>query len=85
MGHGVDKHSDQDHSPIFVQFIDCVWQIQQQHKKMFEFTEEFLIAILNHVYTCQFGTFLYNCEKEREANVINSFVCIKFNLKIYKT
>lgn len=69
MGHGVDKHSDQDRSPIFVQFIDCVWQIQQQNKTVFEFNEDFLLTILKHIYTCQYGTFLYNCEYERERNV----------------
>jgi myotubularin-related protein 1/2 len=69
MGHGVDKHSDQDRSPIFVQFIDCVWQIQQHNEKIFEFNENFLLTILKHVFTCQFGTFLYNSEYEREKHV----------------
>ena len=69
MGHGSDKHSDQDRSPIFVQFLDAVWQIMQQNSKVFEFNEKFLLAILNNMYTCQFGTFLYNNECEREQKV----------------
>lgn len=69
MGHGSDKHSDQDRSPIFVQFIDCVWQLLQQCGKAFEFNEKLLFTILQNVYTCQFGTFLFNCEYERERNV----------------
>ena len=69
MGHGSDKHGDQDRSPIFVQFIDAVWQIMQQNSKVFEFNEKLLLTILNNMYTCQFGTFLYNNELEREKNV----------------
>ncbi len=69
MGHGSDKHSDQDRSPIFLQFIDCVWQILQQNGKVFEFNEKFLLTILNNMYNCQFGTFLYNNEYEREKHV----------------
>eukprot|EP00468_Gymnochlora_sp_CCMP2014_P010050 CAMPEP_0167748744 /NCGR_PEP_ID=MMETSP0110_2-20121227/5008_1 /TAXON_ID=629695 /ORGANISM="Gymnochlora sp., Strain CCMP2014" /LENGTH=898 /DNA_ID=CAMNT_0007633793 /DNA_START=117 /DNA_END=2813 /DNA_ORIENTATION=+ len=63
-GHGHEKIHDQ-RSPVFVQFIDCVWQILRQHPAQFEFTEEFLIAILDHLYDCRFGTFLYNWESER--------------------
>lgn len=32
---------------------------------MFEFNEKFLIAINNAAYSSQFGTFLFNCERER--------------------
>lgn len=30
VGHGEDKHGDGERSPIFVQFIDCVWQLFNQ-------------------------------------------------------
>ena len=30
IGHGEDKHSDADRSPVFLQFIDCVWQMTKQ-------------------------------------------------------
>ncbi|CAG5114831.1 unnamed protein product [Candidula unifasciata] len=65
VGHGEDKHSDADRSPVFLQFIDCVWQMTQQFPNAFEFNENFLITILDHLYSCLFGTFLYNCERER--------------------
>ncbi|KAK3719801.1 hypothetical protein RRG08_040103 [Elysia crispata] len=65
VGHGEDKHSDADRSPVFLQFIDCVWQMTQQFPNAFEFNESFLITILDHLYSCLFGTFLFNCERER--------------------
>lgn len=69
MGHGSEKHSDQDRSPIFLQFIDACWQIMQQNSKIFEFNDKLLLAIVQNIYTNQFGTFLYNNEKEREYHV----------------
>lgn len=58
-------------SPIFLQFIDCVWQLQKQFPREFQFNEQFLLALITHTYSCRFGTFLYNSEKERkEAQAI---------------
>ncbi|XP_050293945.1 myotubularin-related protein 2 [Anthonomus grandis grandis] len=65
VGHGEDHHSDADRSPVFLQFIDCVWQVTQQFPNAFEFNEHFLITILDHLYSCRFGTFLFNSERER--------------------
>uniref|UniRef100_A0A1A7YLX3 Myotubularin related protein 7b n=1 Tax=Iconisemion striatum TaxID=60296 RepID=A0A1A7YLX3_9TELE len=52
-------------SPVMDQFLECVWQLSEQFPCAFEFNERFLIALHTHVYSCQFGTFLGNCEKER--------------------
>ncbi|XP_054722189.1 myotubularin-related protein 2-like [Uloborus diversus] len=65
IGHGDDKHSDADRSPVFLQFIDCVWQMTCKFPNAFEFNEHFLITILDHLYSCLFGTFLYNSECQR--------------------
>ncbi|XP_037009290.1 myotubularin-related protein 1 isoform X6 [Artibeus jamaicensis] len=64
VGHGNDNHADADRSPIFLQFIDCVWQMTRQFPSAFEFNELFLITILDHLYSCLFGTFLSNCEQQ---------------------
>lgn len=53
-------------APVFTQFIDAVWQITQQFPSEFEFNENYLFTIHDHVYSCQFGTFIGNCERERE-------------------
>jgi len=31
----------------------------------FEFNEEFLVTVLDALYSCQYGTFLCNSERER--------------------
>ncbi|RMB98249.1 hypothetical protein DUI87_25152 [Hirundo rustica rustica] len=53
-------------SPVFTQFVECVWQLMQQFPCSFEFSERFLLEIHDHVYSCQFGNFLGTCHKERE-------------------
>ncbi|KAG0254420.1 hypothetical protein DFQ27_006854 [Actinomortierella ambigua] len=53
-------------SPVFQQFLDCVHQIMYQFPARFEFNEDFLVELHYHVYSCQFGNFLFNCERERE-------------------
>uniref|UniRef100_A0A1I7SK46 Myotubularin phosphatase domain-containing protein n=1 Tax=Bursaphelenchus xylophilus TaxID=6326 RepID=A0A1I7SK46_BURXY len=52
-------------SPIFTQFIDVVYQIMRVEPHVFEFNERFLFEISEHSYSCQFGTFLGNCDKDR--------------------
>ena len=70
IGHGEDKYNDAERSPIFVQFIDCVWQLTNQFPSAFEFNEKFLITILDHLYSCLFGTFLCNSELQRNNQQI---------------
>uniref|UniRef100_A0A4W5LU73 phosphatidylinositol-3,5-bisphosphate 3-phosphatase n=1 Tax=Hucho hucho TaxID=62062 RepID=A0A4W5LU73_9TELE len=65
VGHGDENHANSERSPLFIQFIDCVWQMTRQFPAAFEFNELFLITILDHLYSCLFGTFLYNSEQER--------------------
>lgn len=53
-------------SPTFIQFLDCVWQLTQLYPQAFQFNERYLITIEEHVYSCQYGTFIGNCERQRE-------------------
>ncbi|KAI3536821.1 hypothetical protein CSPX01_10521 [Colletotrichum filicis] len=52
-------------SPVFHQFVDCVYQLLRQNPTKFEFNERFLRRLIYHLYSCQYGTFLYNSEKQR--------------------
>ena len=72
IGHGDERHSDTDRSPIFLQFIDCVWQIMQQFPTVFEFNEHFLITCVDNSYSCLFGTFLCNSEHQKMRENIKS-------------
>ncbi|ETO10496.1 myotubularin-related protein 2 [Reticulomyxa filosa] len=68
-----DNTSDSERSPIFEQFIDCVWQLTQQFPSHFEFSQHFLITLLNHVYSCRFGTFLGDSAKQRDDLKLSKF------------
>lgn len=98
IGHGDKNHTDADRSPVFIQFVDCVWQLTRQVRNRedvsrflqnntfrdskeavvfvfikfpsaFEFNEYFLVTILDHLYSCLFGTFLCNSEQQRMKEV----------------
>ena len=72
-GHGknIRAHDDEQRSPIFMHFLDAVWQILQQYPCSFEFNERLLTFLLDESHSCRFGTFLYNCEKDRRAYKVN--------------
>jgi myotubularin-related protein 1/2 len=59
-------------SPIFLVFLDCVWQLQQQFPSHFQFNERFLLEIAEHAHSGRFGTFLGNCDFEREVLSVES-------------
>ncbi|XP_073983033.1 phosphatidylinositol-3-phosphate phosphatase isoform X2 [Rhodnius prolixus] len=89
IGHGDDNHSDADRSPVFLQFIDSVWQVTQQFPNAFEFNDYFLITIIDHLYSCRFGTFLFNTEKERlteqvKLKTVSLWSYTNSNLDLYR-
>lgn len=63
-GHGPSNGSSEI-SPVFLQWIDCVWQLLVQFPSAFEFNERYLMLVIDHLYSCRFGTFLYDSERER--------------------
>ena len=73
-GHGdaTGFPGSQERSPIFVQWLDCVYQMTLQFPTAFEFSEEFLLCIADHHLSCCYGTFLYNSEWERRARNVAS-------------
>jgi myotubularin-related protein 6/7/8 len=72
-------------SPVFHQFLDCTYQLLRQNPTRFEYNERFLRRLLYHLHSCQYGTFLYNSEKqrrdakvaERTSSVWDYFLCRK--------
>jgi myotubularin-related protein 1/2 len=53
-------------SPIFIQFLDCVYQVVQLYPECFEFNTRYLLLLSEHVYSCRFGNLLCDTERERE-------------------
>uniref|UniRef100_A0A1B6CJN7 phosphatidylinositol-3,5-bisphosphate 3-phosphatase n=1 Tax=Clastoptera arizonana TaxID=38151 RepID=A0A1B6CJN7_9HEMI len=89
IGHGDDHHSDADRSPVFLQFIDCVWQITHMFPNAFEFNDNFLITILDHLYSCRFGTFLFNSDRDRvmekvKEKTVSLWSYVNTTLDLYK-
>lgn len=54
-------------SPTFIQFLDCVYQIQLQFPTSFEFNSELLIYLAYHYQSTKYGTFLFDSEIERKV------------------
>ena len=53
-------------SPVFIQWLDAVYQIMCQNMTKFEFNTELLFFLANEMFNGKYGTFLFNNEKERE-------------------
>ena len=69
---GLIKGDPHETSPVFAQFLDCVWQLMQLYPTAFEFNERLLIHIHDHIYSSQFGTFLGNNCRTRDKLELSS-------------
>jgi len=91
-GWGPDGFRDEkERSPVFIQWLDCVFQCQKQRPQDFEFNEEMLLFIARHVYSGWFGNFLFNCEKDAmhshcrlSLSMISIWTCVFGNSEIYR-
>eukprot|EP01065_Artemidia_motanka_P035720 TRINITY_DN43613_c0_g1_i1.p1 TRINITY_DN43613_c0_g1~~TRINITY_DN43613_c0_g1_i1.p1 ORF type:complete len:778 (+),score=243.80 TRINITY_DN43613_c0_g1_i1:69-2336(+) len=57
-------HSPDQGGPIFLQFLDCVYQLLCQHPTAFEFTGALLLRVADSLYTGVDGTFILNSPSE---------------------
>eukprot|EP01133_Synstelium_polycarpum_P007799 gene7799-9149_t len=71
-GHGQKNDRPIEHSPIFLQFLDATFQMMRLRPEMFEFNGRYLLDIIHHLYSCRFGTFLYDCERERDQQELHT-------------
>ncbi|XP_011101647.1 phosphatidylinositol-3-phosphatase myotubularin-1 isoform X1 [Sesamum indicum] len=71
------SHAQNNYSPIFLQWVDCVSQLLRMYPFAFEFSSVFLVDLLDCVLSCRFGNFFCNSEKERQqAGVYDSCGCL---------
>uniref|UniRef100_A0A8C2E1Q1 Myotubularin-related protein 12 n=2 Tax=Cyprinus carpio TaxID=7962 RepID=A0A8C2E1Q1_CYPCA len=55
------------YSPVFLLFLECVWQLVQQHSPAFQFSETYLTVLSDSVHMPVFSTFLFNSAHHRES------------------
>jgi len=69
--HAVDEtgRGATERSPIFVQWLEAVSHIVAFAPGAFEFTENFLVFVADGLYSCLFGTFLGNTDRERKVEL----------------
>uniref|UniRef100_H9GUY2 Myotubularin phosphatase domain-containing protein n=1 Tax=Anolis carolinensis TaxID=28377 RepID=H9GUY2_ANOCA len=68
-------------SPVFLLFLDCVWQLLQQFPQSFEFTDTYLVALHDSSYLPFSSTFLFNCQWERGRR--NQGKTFTFNINLF--
>ena len=62
------SEGEKEISPIFLQFIDCIYQLLIQFPTEFEFNVDYLLFIAKNYNVNLFGTFMFNNEEERVKN-----------------
>ncbi|XP_056233285.1 myotubularin-related protein 10 [Seriola aureovittata] len=65
------KRNDKEESPLFMLFLDCVWQIMNQYPAAFEFTEAYLTVLSDSMWIPLFSTFLFNSPKQRAQHLMD--------------
>ncbi|OBS66834.1 hypothetical protein A6R68_04623 [Neotoma lepida] len=63
------RQSDKEEVPVFLLFLDCVWQLVHQHPPAFEFTETFLTVLSDSLYIPIFSTFFFNSPHQKDTNM----------------
>ncbi|XP_027707295.1 myotubularin-related protein 10 [Vombatus ursinus] len=58
------KRSEKE-SPLFLLFLDSIWQLLEQYPAAFEFSETYLTVLYDSTRISLFGTFLFNCPHQR--------------------
>uniref|UniRef100_A0A8C0GYN3 phosphatidylinositol-3,5-bisphosphate 3-phosphatase n=1 Tax=Chelonoidis abingdonii TaxID=106734 RepID=A0A8C0GYN3_CHEAB len=79
-GHHENVEDQNEQCPVFLQWLDSVHQLLKQFPCLFEFNEAFLVKLVQHTYSCLYGTFLGNNPCEREMHNIYKRTCSVWSL-----
>ncbi|KAM7088147.1 phosphatidylinositol-3,5-bisphosphate 3-phosphatase MTMR4 isoform 3-T3 [Ciconia maguari] len=79
-GHQEKVEDQNEQCPVFLQWLDAVHQLLKQFPCLFEFNEAFLVKLVQHTYSCLYGTFLGNSPCEREMRNIYKRTCSVWSL-----
>jgi len=66
-----DPKLAEERSPVFQLWLDCVWQCLVQFPTVFEFNQDFLLALNDIALSGRVGTFLFDSEKERVERIMS--------------
>lgn len=61
----VDTNGPQEESPVFLLFLDSVWQLLQQFPDEFEFSQTYLTTLWDSCFMPIFDTFQFDCNADR--------------------
>nr|XP_034317293.1 myotubularin-related protein 10-B isoform X9 [Crassostrea gigas] len=64
--------SNTEYIPLFLLFLDCVWQLTQQYPSGFAFSETYLVTLWDSVHMGIFETFLFDCCHQRSRYHIDA-------------
>uniref|UniRef100_A0A8D8YZH2 Myotubularin-related protein 12 n=1 Tax=Cacopsylla melanoneura TaxID=428564 RepID=A0A8D8YZH2_9HEMI len=63
LGHVFNPEAQQ--SPVFLLFLDCVWQLTILYPSYFQFSETYLTTVWDAAHLNIFDTFLFDCDRDR--------------------
>lgn len=67
------KDEAEQKSPIFIQFLDCIYQLICQFPQAFEFNELLLLFLADRYYSLNYGTFMFDNDLSRKENKAKQF------------
>ena len=62
----VHQQHDKEEQPVFLMFLECVYQLLLAYPANFQFNKQLLFDILKGLYSGKYGTFLCNSKLERQ-------------------
>lgn len=91
-GQGLTSSDINERSPIFIQWLDCVYQLLVQFPCDFQFNVLYLVKLAQHTYSNLFGSFLCNTQREFQNHCLQKTYSVwqflntddRFVNKLYK-
>lgn len=72
-----DSNGPDEESPVFLLFLDCVWQLLQQYPDEFEFSQTYLVTLWDACFMPLFDTFQFDCNADRMKAVQDSHLVLR--------
>ncbi|XP_077455061.1 myotubularin-related protein 11 isoform X2 [Stigmatopora argus] len=69
------RDNPKEEAPVFLLFLDCVWQLWSQYPWRFQFSDDFLLALHDSAHLPLFSSFLANSQRERCRRTQNAGQC----------